>query len=311
VILSLAACVRVGRVLLPEEFVVSAQPTGALADVGVASGWRDELPAPYSPPEAHPGWVRPVEVTDRGVVDVRVRRPDATAAWFVRRDDLVPHDFRPLLVTTGTLDGHTPTALWTLPTGSGVVSFADLQSPFAPEPVVDGDLVWLRVSAPGAPAEDYVFRARSFGLRFQPGAGVWVPVAVPGLDRATLHPSPALVGMLGVRHRWRTRSPVVRFLGEQLGLVGAVGIGSTALEQQGPLTAQAAGAFDSAVVGGGVRVLQLVDAAVLVNASSAFRDGPEASLTVAVGIDAVRASFVAGKAAVRLTRAQDPRPRDP
>ena len=93
---------------------------------------------------------------------------------------------------------------------------------------------------------------------------------------------------------------MARFLGDQLGLVGAIGVGSTALEQQGPLQDQARGAFDAAVAGGGLRVFQLVDVALLVNVSSAFRDGSEASWTAAVGVDAVRASFVAGKAMARL-----------
>ncbi len=305
---SLVGCVRVGRVFVPEEFAVPARPVGTLAAVTVDSGWREEPAGAYAPPPAVPGgaWVRPVEVTDRGEVVVQPLRPDATLQVYVRHDDLVPHDFRPLLVGTGTLAGHLPTALVPLPGGAlgeapVSLAFADLQSAFSPEPVVDGDLVWVRVAAPGAPAEDYVFRARAFGLRFRPGAGVWVPVGLPGVaQQENLQSSPALVASLAVHHRWRTRSAPVRFVGEQLGLVAAVGVGSTALDQQGPLQDQARGAFDAAVVGGGVRVFQLVDAALLINASSAFRDGPEASWTLAFGVDAVRASFVAGKAAVRL-----------
>jgi hypothetical protein len=307
VIALLAGCVRIGRVLVPEEFAVPQAPRGDLAVVTVASGWRDEAPGPYAPAPATPdgGWLRPVEVTDRGRVELAALRPDVTLDVYVRHDDLVPHDFRPVLVTTHTLPGRLPTALAPLPGGAldgpVTLAFTDLQSDFSPEPVVDGDLVWVRLTAPGAPAEDYVFRARSFGLRYQGGAGVWVPFALPGVDQqADLQASPALVGTLAVHHRWRTRSPAVRFLGEQLGLVAAVGVGSTALEQQGPLEDQARGAFDAAVAGGGLRVFQLVDAALLVNVSSAFRDGPEAAWTAAVGVDAVRASFVAGKAAVRL-----------
>lgn len=306
----LAGCVRVGRIFLPEDFAAPAGPVGGLAEVSVATGWRGEAPGPYAPPPApEPGWIRPVEVTDRGAVTITPAAGPAALEVWVRHDDLVPHDFRRLVATTGTLPGRVATALAPVApalTGPQTLVFADLESPFSPEPVVDGDLVWVRVSA-GEVAEDYLFRARSFGVRLQPGAGVWVPVAVPGLD-ARLHPSPALVGTLGARYRWRTRSPAVRFLGEQLGVVGAVGVGSTALEQQGPLADQARGAFDAAVAGGGVRLFQLVDAAVLVNASSAFRRGPEASWTLAVGVDALRASFVASKAAVRLFREQDPRP---
>lgn len=310
----LAGCVRVGRVLVPEEFAVPAAERGALAEVTVASGWRDEPAGPYAPAPATPDgvWTKPVEVTDRGWIAVAPARPDATLAVYVRHDDLVPRDFRPVLVTTHTLPGRLPTALAPLPGGAlgdapVTLRLDDLQSDFAPEPVVDGDLVWVRLAAPGAPAEDYLFRARSFGLRYQAGAGVWVPFALPGVaQQEDLQASPALVGTLALHHRWRTRSPGVRFLGEQLGLVAAVGVGSTALDQQGPLEDQARGAFDAAVAGGGVRVFQLVDAAVLVNVSSAFRDGPEAAWTAAVGVDAVRASFVAGKAAVRLFSDHDP-----
>lgn len=305
--LALAGCApltRVRRAFAPSDYLVPAASTGALADVTVDSGWKDEAPFAYAPqPEVvrdGTSWVGPVDVTDRGAVRISARRPDAEVAVYARHGGLAPRGFRPVLERAGTLPGELETALrfWPSgPLGDRAVDLAieDLADVYNAEPVADGDLVLVEVSAPGVPPERYLFRVQDFGVRVRGGAGVLVRLPIPWVeDQRGASLSPALTASAFVNWRWRTRAPVVSWLGEQLALVGSVGIGSTELEDPGELFG-GGNAFDAALVGGGIEVLQFASVQVLANASAPFRDDREAGYALAVGFDAVQfARFTAG-----------------
>lgn len=312
--LALSACApttRVRRMLAPERFATPATPTGELARVEVDSGWKGVAPAPYDPPIAFErdgvAWIAPVDVTDRGTLEIVPLRPDAELRVYARHGGLLPRDFRPVLARSGTLDGRLVTALRFAPTGPlgdepVVLALQDLQDVYNPEPVEDGDLVLLEVSAPGAATERYLLRAREFGVVVRGGAGLLVPVPIPWFEsQRDVTISPALAVSLKVGYRYRTPSPTVRWLGEQLALVASVGIGSTVLDDPASLLDdQLAGAFNAALVGGGVEVLKFANVQVLANASAPFRDDLEAGWTLAVGFDAVQFARFSRDAGARL-----------
>jgi hypothetical protein len=314
VALALSACApatRARRLFAAERFATPATPTGELARVEVDSGWKGVAAAPYAPPIAFERdgveWIGPVDVTDRGAIEVAPLRPDAELRIYARHEGLLPRDFRPVLARSGTLSRRLVTALRFEPAGPlgdepVRLAMTDLQDVYNPEPIEDGDLVLLEVSAPGAATERYLLRARDFGLVLRGGAGLLVPVPIPWFEsQRDVTISPALAVSLMVGYRYRTPSPTVRWLGDQLALVGSIGIGSTVLDDPTSLLDdQLAGAFNAALVGGGVEVFRFANVQVLANASAPFRDDLEAGWTLAVGFDAVQFARFSRAAGARL-----------
>ena len=312
----LTACApttRVRRMLAPERFATPETATGSLATVRVDSGWKGSEPAVYDAPDAfeHEGvpWVGPVDVTDRGTLEIEPRRPDAEVRIYARHEGILPRDFRPVIARSGTLPRRLETALRFEPAGplggeTVRIALDDLQDVYNPEPIEDGDLVLVEVSAAGEPTERYLFRAREFGIVLRGGAGVLVPVPIGLFEtQSDVQISPALAVSLKVGYRLRTPAPALSWLGDQFALVASVGIGSTVLDDpQSLLDDRLQGAFNAALVGGGFEVLKFVNLQVLANASAPFRDDLEAGWTLAVGFDAVQFARFSRDAGARLLR---------
>jgi hypothetical protein len=292
-----APITRARRALAPEAFVTPHTDVGQLARVTVDAGWPDEPARPYLPEVAFERdgvtWVLPVALTDYGRLEVRPQRPDVTVGLYVRHVGLIQRDFQRVLTRSGTLRGELPTAIRFEPTGAlgdrtYTVEVRDLQNVYSDDRLEDGDLVMIEVRAPGEVSERYLFRAFEFGWRTRVGAAVLFPVPTPFVqDPQDVVLSPAFTASVVLGYRARTRRPGLSFVSEQLGIVGSVGIGSTVLEQQG-LQNQLSGAFNAALVGGGIDILKLFSVQALVNASAPLRNDLESGWTLAVGFDAVQ-----------------------
>jgi hypothetical protein len=304
--------VRVRRALAPEDFVTPATPTGYLARVTVDQGWKDSEAAPYAPPvwftREGVDWIEPVPLTDYGHLEVDPLRPDATVWLYARHVGLVQRDFQRITTRSGTIPGWLPTAIRfepTEPLGDRVleVDVRDLQSVYSDDRLEDGDLLLVEVRAPGQDSERYLFRAFDFGWRTRVGAGVLLRVPLPYLNERDTVLSPALTLSAALGYRPRSEHLGLWFIGEQFGLIGSIGIGSTVLEQKG-LSNQINSAFNALLVGGGLDVFKMFSVQILGNASAPFRAHPadEAGFALAIGFDAVQFARFADNLGARLLR---------
>jgi hypothetical protein len=311
---SLAGCAqgtRIRRVFAPESFVTVEEPAGVHAEVTVDAGWEEEAPAPYRPSTVSTDddetWYAPQPLTDRAVISVEPGPGGAEVALYSRHVGLVERDFQRVVARSGTLRGEIATAVRFLPEGPlegpWELEVRDLQSVYSDDRLEDGDLLLLEVTGGGGPPERYLFRLYDFGLHTRAGAGLLVRLPIPFVqteaEQATL--TPALTASLSIGYRPRTRNPAANFLTEQVAAVVSVGIGSTVLEEEG-LQNQISGAFNAALVGGGIEVLQMFTVQILGNASAPFRDDLESGWALAVGFDAVQFGRFAKDLSARLFR---------
>lgn len=314
-----AACAplhRARRALAPETFVSPAPPTaGQLAAVEVSTGFTRGDPqfVPYAPvvvlERDGVAWASPLPITDRGVVRVTPVDPRAEVRVFVRHTGLIPRDFQPVTTRSGTLAGALPTTIRFLPHGPlppDDVPFElhlhDLHNVYNEERVEDGDLLMVEISGPEAPTERYLFRSLEFGLRTRLGAAVLLRAPIPWIEgQQDVGLSPALTASMAINYRVRSELAGWSFVGEQLALLVSAGVGSTVLEDvDGQIDDQLRGAFNAALVGGGIEVFRILGVQVLGNASAPFRDDLESGWTLAVGIDAVQAARFAEHLVTRL-----------
>jgi hypothetical protein len=317
--IGLAGCApttRVRRVLAPETYVSPVSPTaGQIATVDVSSGYDPRNPSfgPYEPVVVFERegvtWASPLAITDRGVVRVTPVDADAEVRVYVRHTGLIPRDFQPVTTRSGTLSRALPTAVRFLPhgridpaDGPFELHLQDLHNVYNEERVEDGDLLLVEVSAPGAPTERYLFRSLEFGLRTRLGAGVLLRAPIPWVaGQRDVGLSPALTASMAINYRLRSERAGWSFVGEQLALLVSAGVGSTVLEDvDGQIDDQLQGAFNAALVGGGVEVFRIVGLQVLGNASAPFRDDLESGWTLAVGLDAVQLARFAQDISSRL-----------
>lgn len=303
-----APLTRVRRALAPESFVTPETPVGQLAAVAVDAGFRDETSGPYAPRVAFVRdgvtWLEPVALTDRGRVTVVPLRPDITVGLYSRHIGLVQRDFSRVLARSGTLKGELPTAIRFEPTGAlGNSTYSldvdDLQNVYSDDALIDRDLLMIELRAVGEVSEQYVFQTFHYGWRSRYGAGLLLRVPVPLLQEKRAALTPALTASVALGYRPRTRAPTITFLSEQFALVGSVGIGSTVLQEEG-LDDQIDGAFNAALIGGGVEVFQMFTVQALGNASAPFRDDLESGWALAVGFDAVQFARFADHLGTRL-----------
>lgn len=312
-----APLTRARRVLAPETFVTPVQPTGEIASVRVAGGFTRTDPegdgVPFSPPATFVRdgevWIEPLAITDRGWVQVEALRPDATLRVYTRHLGLVQRDFRPVVARSGTLRGELPTVIRFLP-GHGEplgdepyrLYIQDLHDVYNEERVEDGDLLLIEVEAPGAGTERYLLRSFEFGLRTRLGAGVLLRAPIPWLpEQRDVGLSPALTASLAVSYRLRSERPGWSFVGEQLAILMSVGVGSTVLEDVDTnIDAQLTGAFNAALIGGGIEAFKIVGVQILGNASAPLRDDLESGWTLAIGLDAVQLGRFADNIGSRL-----------
>lgn len=312
-LLSASACApvtRVRRALAPESFVTPEQPVGRYASVVVNAGWSDLPPVPYFPPESFVRdgvrWVEPVSLTDRAQITISPLDGPITIDLLTRHTGLVQRDFQQVEARSGSLPGTLPTTLRFVPDGPldspYTVQLRDLKNVYSDDPLADGDLLLIEVGAPNLEPDRYLFRLFDYGWRTRAGAGVLFRVPLPFEDQQGVTLSPALTLSLAVGYRARSRDPVLRFVNDRLMLVGSVGIGSTALTGTQGLDQRIAGAFNAAVIGGGIEAFELVNLQILGNASAPFRDDLESDWALAIGFDAVQAARFADKLGARLLR---------
>jgi hypothetical protein len=314
-LLAVAACApatRVRRALAPETFVMPERPVGHYAEVTVNAGWADEPTVPYFPQEAflRDGirWIEPVPVSDRAVIRVTPTHPGVWVDLFTRHTGLVQRDFQELEDRSGSLPGVLPTTIRFFPDGplEGplTVDLRDLNSPYSDDPLDDGDLLMIEVGRFGEDPDRYLFRMYDYGWRTRVGAGVLFRVPLQfleGQEGALL--SPALTASLALGYRARTRGPLLTFINERVLGIVSVGIGSTALAAPGDgFNQQLAGAFNAALIGGGLEFYELFSVQVLGNASAPFRNDLESDWTLAIGVDAVQAARFTDRLAARLLR---------
>lgn len=302
---------RVAKFLAPEQVVIRTENRDGVATVTYASGWADEPPRAYDPEPFRDAWERPVEITVDGWIEVAPLEPGTEAKLYVRRMGLFPEDLQPVVEITGAIPGRIPNELRLLPFDRPLdatrrLAIADLANPYAEHPIQDGDLVLLSVQGPEGPRAHYLFRTRDFGFRTRFGAGLLVRLPVPlvaGDAEADL--SPALAATLAVGYRPRTRSQGLDWVTEQVALVTTIGVGSTAIDSTVPGLDDIGGAFNAALVGGGVELFDFVSAQVLVNLSSFLRNGEESNVALAVGFDAVQFARFTERAGTRLLKRND------
>lgn len=322
-LLAPAGCVhRIAKFVAPEQIVIPAEERGEVATVTYTSGWADEPQRAYDPesydPEPHPGepaakaadaWEWPVEITNDGWIDVAPLAKGATARLYVRRMGVESDDLQPVVEITGAIPGRIPNELRFLPVERPLettrrIAIRDLANPFSERPIHDGDLVLLSVAA-GESREHYLFRTRDFGIRTRAGAGILVRLPVPlvaNAAEAEADLSPALAATLAIGYRPRTRSPGVEWITERAALVTSIGVGSTSVDTGVGGLQDVSGAFNAALVGGGVELFEFVSAQLLVNLSSFLREGEESNLALAIGFDAVQFARFTDRAVPRLLK---------
>lgn len=298
---------RVGKFLAPDAYVVPRTDADPASTVTYASGWKDEEPRPYDPEIFDEHWLRPVPITSDGWVEVRPPDGASIDVW-TRRPGVGDRGFEPVLGRTGALRKKLPSELrlgWTVEDGALTLPIEHLANVYAGRPIEDGDLLLVRVDH-GESEENYLFRVRRFGLRWRYGAGVLVRVPVPfveGQQFGEVLPSTTLALSLTLGIRPRTKSPALYFLTEQFALVSSVGLGSTAVDElqgQSRVDSQLSGAFNAAIVGGGLEAFRFVSLQTQVNLSSFLREGPETPWALAVGFDAVQFAGFTRDAVTRL-----------
>lgn len=295
---------RVGKFLAPEQYVTAAEPRGTVAQVTVSSGEPGAVAGPYTPrPFAVVDGVtleRPMTITEDGWVELTPTAGPYRFTLAVRRTTSFSEDFRPVFAVTGAVDRRVPNELRLLPIDAPRdtpyrLAVADLANVYAPTRLAHGDLLLLTVTDPEGRAEHYLFREQEFGLHARFGAGVLVRVPLALGDEGSAELSPTLAGTVALGFRPRSDQPAVNWASEQVALVVSVGIGSTNIESGDPALTQLEGAFNAALVGGGVELFRFVSGQVQVNVSAFTRRREESQLALAVGFDAVQfAKFTDG-----------------
>lgn len=294
------------RFLHPAEHVIDGPlPEGELAAVSYASGWMEDPPRPYDPLPAEHG-LRPVDLSPGGWVRLDPVDDDAELSIWIRRTGIVQQGFAPVVTVTGAVKHSLPLQVRTVAgplDAPRTLAIEDLTNVYNDYRFEDGDLLLLQVADRDGTVERYWFRHREVGLRTKAVAGVLVRVPIPWEATADFSPSPALAAGLALGWRPRTRRPRVRWLFDQVAVLGSVGIGSTALDTVvggEVLEDQVSGAFNAALAGGGVEVFDFLSLQVLANVTSAFREANETPATLAVGVDAIRFAAFARDATQRL-----------
>ncbi len=296
------------RFLHPAEYTFDEpRPAGDVAEVTYESGWRADGPRAYEPVGSEHG-TQPVDLSPQGWLTVRPMADDAELRVWVRGTGALQRGFSQVVTVTGT----TPQQLalqvraiaGPLQQRERTVSVADLSNVYNDFRFEDGDLLLVEVTSQELQqTERYWFRHRDVGLRTKGVAGVLVRFPVPWTDQAGGTVSPALSAGLALGYRPRSRSTELRWLFDQVAVVGSVAIGSTAFDEVVAATGAEDtldGAFNAALVGGGIEVLDFLSLQLLVNASAPFRDANEGPATLAIGLDALQFAVFARDATTRL-----------
>lgn len=277
------------RFVLEPEYAAPDPGAGELAGLRYDPGVGEEQgyePAPFE--EGGVRFGRAVPIEGDGWIEVAPERPVLTEV-FIRRTGVNETAFLPVQTVTGTIGHRVAVGVRYLPTTPSAeplrLAMKDLRNPYNSYRFEDRDLLLLVVSDEER-VERYLFQLYELGVRVTFGGGVLVPTRIPGLVE-DVQATPALVGTASLGYRFRSRSTGSR-LAESFSLVASAGVGSTALQPvEGAIEEQITGAFNAAVVGGGVALFDFLSLQGLVNVSALFREGPEARWVPVVGFDAV------------------------
>jgi hypothetical protein len=309
-------CHNTKKFLVPEEFVSARDRDldAPLVDVRYASGWMDEPVRDFDAEEfiTRDGVVleRSVLISYGGCIEVAPRSSAPTVQVFVRHTGDTERGFVPILETTGAVAGRFPNEVRVFearPLKSPMrIVMDDLHNVYNDYTVLDGDLLLLEV-VDADQTERYLFRNRRFGIRTKFGAGVLFRVPLPVVEQRSeeVSLSPALAASFGLGYRFRSRGRFVSWVSERTTLLATVGVGSTAVEKVlptavTPVDQQFSGAFNAALVGGGMEFFGFVSMQTLVNLSSFLRKEQESTWALAVGFDAVAFGIFTRDAGTRL-----------
>jgi hypothetical protein len=263
---------------------------------------RDPHPQAYDPePFQHGGrqFVRPPLLTTRGAIVFDVDAP-TDLRLFIRHGGLLRHDFRQVHTLTGALHGVLPNEIRFVPRqieGTWTLAMADLRNVYNDTPVEDGDLVLAELSR-GTAVGRYLFRARRIGWRARTGAGVLV--RVPVNEGSSV--SPVFAASLALGYRIDSRRPTVRWLGDNLAVITSIGVGSTALQDEGVGLDSLDSLLNAVLLGSGIELYDMVSVQVFGNVSALFREAEESPTSLAVGFDAVQFGMATRDAVRRLFR---------
>ena len=255
---------------------------------------------------------RPLAVRASDTLRIRTPDPEVRVRFLLRNTGLFARSgFRPIHAVSGTLRGRFPTEVRTLPDrtpldGILVLPVRILEHPQNGWQLGENDLLMIEAVRPprgdsAAETQRLLFLRRTPGIEFDFFAGVLATVPTRSEEGTTgVTPILAVGPTFGVRTA-RVAGPE-RAL-DVLELVASVGIGSTALtdvQDDEAFSVQLTGLFDSALVGGGLRLFQVLTVQGYFNLTSVLRDGAEAPGTVAVGVDAAKLTALFERVGLRL-----------
>jgi hypothetical protein len=306
----LAACApatRARRALAPERYVTPAPDGDDNAALHVSTGWKGDPYVPFHPPVAFfidgEGWIRPVDVTNKGSILLQPTEPGLTLRVYRRHIGIGQRDFHEIVYRSGTLGYRTETAIRTMPThalGTAPVeiSMRDLTNVYADDRVKDGDLVLFELTDPARTQIDhFLFRNIRYGWRTKLGAGVLFRIPVPIVDiPQDVDHSPALAVSAAVGYRFQHPAPVVRFVQENFMLVGSLGVSQASLEEDNVTVPDV---VRSTVAGAGLEMYQFISLQLSATTSGVIENEPTL-WALAIGVDAVQLTAWADQLLPRL-----------
>lgn len=286
---------RTARVATPTVILSSVERGGAVAVFSYLG--PDGLPRSYAPtPWKDTRLSMPMVVDERGTIRVSPLETGVRLRVFLRHTGLVPSGFMEVVDVTGERDGTLYDELRWLPGPVQVTQpvdlpVRDLVNVYNGYTIADNDLILIETSD-GTRVQRALFQNREVGFRWDPEAEILVRVPFEGWQNGVTL-SPALMG--GISFGWNMASPGkgAALLLDRVDLVITVGIGSTTLEkaiQGGKVEDQVSRANAAALIGGGIKLLDLSTVELVINAGQLFQGGePYFALGFGLDIEVLRA----------------------
>ena len=291
------------RLPSPTSYVAPPDvPTLAAVEVIRADGEA----APYAPVPLGDGLARPMQLSGEDTLAITPAAEALTVRVLLRGHGIGGEDFFEVHALTGARPfaladeirylPRTLSSPWRLPV-------SDLQNVYSGYRLDNDDLILIELSD-GEAVERLLFVNREVGWHAR--------LALDALVRAPLLPgdagrefSPALTAGLALGYRPAERDRGLARAADQLAVQVSAGIGTSALDEaraQEALDASVSQALYSALVGGGVRVLDVLSVQALVNVSGLTDRAVPATWTVGAGVDAARLTTLTRDIGARLLK---------